>query len=195
MRIIFFSLSNEGRRRPSLIAACNNLFEWDRVVPNEGRRRPSLIAAGNPRFHPHSSSIQRGAPAPLPHCGSPEVHQAITDASQRGAPAPLPHCGVSRGSGEVKDTGATRGAGAPPSLRRGNRRRLGNPPAPNEGRRRPSLIAANPWMIKGVGIEPNEGRRRPSLIAAFDAPAGLRAGSPTRGAGAPPSLRQDRPVG
>ena len=39
----------------------------------------------------------------------------------------------------------------------------------NEGRRRPSLIAAGMEATEAVNVSDNEGRRRPSLIAAIRA--------------------------
>ena len=137
------------------------------ILPdNEGRRRPSLIAAGLPVGDVLSDLLQRGAPAPLPHCGLRSVSGVAKTGSQRGAPAPLPHCGDFTGNPDVAERVATRGAGAPPSLRR-----VVVPSVPSRGRY-------------------NEGRRRPSLIAAFS-PGGepRRLRPATRGAGAPPSLR------
>ena len=63
------------------------------------------------------SADQRGAPAPLPHCGG-NIPGWLADAwDQRGAPAPLPHCGEAAASDIHIVSGTTRGAGAPPSLR------------------------------------------------------------------------------
>ena len=85
---------------------------------NEGRRRPSLIAALNPEATAYWIVSQRGAPAPLPHCGLPSaflIHEWDRP---------------------------TRGAGAPPSLRLAEGVCVLLPAGANEGRRRPSLIAA-----------------------------------------------------
>ena len=133
---------NEGRRRPSLIAAGSASVRFLRCGANEGRRRPSLIAAGSSRLIQTPPDAQRGAPAPLPHCGD-EALKVLADLLD-----------------------ATRGAGAPPSLRHF---RPGNefpPTYPNEGRRRPSLIAATKSATSPSSTSSNEGRRRPSLIAA-----------------------------
>ena len=160
---------NEGRRRPSLIAARAAAMPRRRPPSNEGRRRPSLIAArrlrngflllrkqrGAPAPLPHCGEddkmavveavVQRGAPAPLPHCGFSARAFNTGRLSQRGAPAPLPHCGQFPGRQAFYYRPATRGAGAPPSLRRMNMpgHRMLN--FCNEGRRRPSLIAAFVW--------------------------------------------------
>ena len=206
---------NEGRRRPSLIAAVALFVLRHRLHPNEGRRRPSLIAASGRTSIWPVAAIQRGAPAPLPHCGEQTPHNFGKRGRQRGAPAPLPHCGAKgdsrrryaspnegrrrpsliaalvvagrpafrrpqRGApaplphcgmplGRVTNAGfiATRGAGAPPSLRLLSPLLRSENTADNEGRRRPSLIAAQARTPAGVEISSNEGRRRPSLIAAF----------------------------
>ena len=77
----------------------------------------------NPCKPPGKSRVimraQRGAPAPLPHCGDASVWEAEGSLGQRGAPAPLHHCGKSGEPYLLRIPVPTRGAGAPPSLRPG----------------------------------------------------------------------------
>ena len=140
--IEMLAYNNEGRRRPSLIAAPVPQL---RAAAREGQRgAPApLPHCGGFRFGEGAyGGAQRGAPAPLPHCGSWLIGGGISQKKQRGAPAPLPHCGVDMSAQfEVRhaqrgapaplphcgfpSTGvaqkcapSTRGAGAPPSLRR-----------------------------------------------------------------------------
>ena len=157
---------NEGRRRPSLIAA----LDWE-VYEREAQRQ-----RGAPAPLPHCGkvkvrvwavkSMQRGAPAPLPHCGWWLPSVAPNQRDQRGAPAPLPHCGAGSGSNRAADLEATRGAGAPPSLRQpavaegglGGHQRGAPAPLPHCG--------TSPTPYSTYAARNNEGRRRPSLIAA-----------------------------
>ena len=160
-----------------------------RPRPNEGRRRPSLIAARRPTPCYSAGACQRGAPAPLPHCGLSSVSWKVEPPPQRGAPAPLPHCGPPKRPPPAA-SGLQRGAPAPlphcgrsrtrpatwPPLQRGapaplpHCGRFPHPGTrkciPNEGRRRPSLIAAVRNAQASQSSWANEGRRRPSLIAA-----------------------------
>ena len=139
---------------------------------NEGRLRPSLIAAGRGRAYHRGRLGQRGAASPLPHCGSDALDELPSLRMQRGAASPLPHCGGADG------VGGQFGAGY------------------NEGRLRPSLIAAYFRRAGCAAYPANEGRLRPSLIAAclppfyVYSPAGT-----TRGGFAPPSLRRVSEVG
>ena len=103
---------NEGRRRPSLIAV---YFRWV-SRPTNGAQR------GAPAPLPHCGwlqaggavavGVQRGAPAPLPHCGTFADGMVYIGCTQRGAPAPLPHCGRLAGAGRVMVV-VQRGAPAP----------------------------------------------------------------------------------
>ena len=142
IRRTFALWNNEGRRRPSLIAAFDAPRGLARGRGNEGRRRPSLIAAGRP------ARLLRWR------------------GGQRGAPAPLPHCGGDSGAAAAYRAPTTRGAGAPPSLRLSNHFAFSFVVGFNEGRRRPSLIAATSQCLSIGTTSCNEGRRRPSLIAA-----------------------------
>ena len=132
---------NEGRIRPSLIAAEQADDDGIRRSSNEGRIRPSLIAAGGARlfldtylttrgeFAPPSLRQkaqfripswwgQRGANSPLPHCGMTGENENELERVQRGANSPLPHCGGIERVGGPDGWGTTRGEFAPPSLRR-----------------------------------------------------------------------------
>ena len=245
---------NEGRRRPSLIAACppdltspvdvrqrgapaplphcgvfmRNCFMcgglqrgapaplphcgYDTAALADAKSRATRGAGAPPslRHHPclrfiMSTTIQRGAPAPLPHCGLLAPPSDVIGGLQRGAPAPLPHCG-NRSAKTFPGFSPQRGAPAPlphcgrlrfhylvintrgnegrrrPSLiaacRSGSRRARSSR---NEGRRRPSLIAASKTRSNFTAIIVNEGRRRPSLIAAHQAEAGQDAPASNEG--------------
>ena len=248
---------NEGRRRPSLIAAMPGMRAFASGHPNEGRRRPSLIAARYPPPPQERHRLQRGAPAPLPHCGRYNGDEPLTiyanegrrrpsliaaglassafvlarrnegrrrpsliaakiamglpspwtsnegrrrpsliaaavgntdfggQCGQRGAPAPLPHCGATGVYATRISSLSTRGAGAPPSLRLCGNIRRHRPATRNEGRRRPSLIAARTERRGGRGRATNEGRRRPSLIAAWVSVDSIQRSRRQRGAPAP----------
>ena len=137
-------------------------------------------------------STQRGAPAPLPHCGTGEHGPARHNRNQRGAPAPLPHCGLAEYSSREDLLASTRGAGAPPSLRRIPKFGTFEEPGRNEGRRRPSLIAA--YRSPSVIAAAPEQRGAPAPLPHCGGPSGRNKGwqvQTTRGAGAPPSLRRD----
>ena len=158
---------------------------------NEGRRRPSLIAALSRCRLAISGGVQRGAPAPLPHCGPSEGCFRGLGRLQRGAPAPLPHCGKCPKRTGYAPGGSTRGAGAPPSLRpcraRCRVRRCGRPTrgAGAPPSLRPlslSVSKSASASTRGAGAPPSLRRRRGAAI-------GLGSGT-TRGAGAPPSLRR-----
>ena len=184
--------ANEGRRRPSLIAAraCWGYYS-PAASPNEGRRRPSLIAARLREWMMMVPSRQRGAPAPLPHCGMyPRLVEIRRVLPTRGAGAPPSLRRRVHGAGRQDGPQPTRGAGAPPSLRRRDiihsHRRSGHQrgapaPLPHCGPA-PSLFpSVDPFPTRGAGAPPslrpcsvggyggggsaNEGRRRPSLIA------------------------------
>ena len=134
--------ANEGRIRPSLIAACPlgwSMFSaatqrgansplphcgmfyaglsLNEVEDNEGRIRPSLIAALRQPISETGFSGQRGANSPLPHCGALAVAGFTSTIGQRGANSPLPHCGNPDGATPNVPCGSTRGEFAPPSLR------------------------------------------------------------------------------
>ena len=153
---------------------------------NEGRIRPSLIAARLPDPLGTLAGRQRGANSPLPHCGClPVIVRAEDDdgnegrirpsliaaprstailtssVSQRGANSPLPHCGNLTTLNIGCPASATRGEFAPPSLRR---ERVGSADwrvRGNEGRIRPSLIAAKTWRRKPGGSCPQRGANSP----------------------------------
>ena len=136
---------NEGRIRPSLIAG-NTAGDYLRMygLPTRGEFAPPslpeiLAAAPGPDWQD-----QRGANSPLPHCRVYKHHSVIDlNATQRGANSPLPHC---RPCTTVPCNWSA---------------------FANEGRIRPSLIAA-PFGAcrRSIDRPPNEGRIRPSLIAA-----------------------------
>ena len=161
-------VANEGRIRPSLIAATE--LQWlqssrcsqrgaNSPLPhcrhlarslgepvggaNEGRIRPSLIAAGQAgRGCRGVYAPTRGefAPPSLPHLGYRERNERCAD--QRGANSPLPHCRERRTWKRTGEVMPTRGEFAPPSLPRSHPLVGGDPQPANEGRIRPSLIAA-----------------------------------------------------
>ena len=231
-------------------------------MDNEGRRRPSLIAAATGAALSLRTAGQRGAPAPLPHCGfdgaeamaaeldatrgagappslrhlsrrqrsrrshttrgagappslrPPPSPHSSTGAPQRGAPAPLPHCGRLCRFWLARRPRPTRGAGAPPSLRRFAGRVAPRPTGFNEGRRRPSLIAAEAGASVDAALYAQRGAPAPlphcgKRWTRHPAGSGGQRGAPaplphcgqagggtlvealqtTRGAGAPPSLR------
>ena len=109
------------RGAPAPLPHCGNtrFVSGSTMKTNEGRRRPSLIAACNRARSLAWSSSTRGAGAP------PSLRLGLVD-------------------GDSRPLFATRGAGAPPSLRRTCRLCLLTRRNSNEGRRRPSLIAAWP---------------------------------------------------
>ena len=205
---------NEGRIRPSLIAARRRRRRGNGRRRNEGRIRPSLIAAGRKAAAECRPGIQRGANSPLPHCGRswaaaciraggnegrirPSLIAACWSAGgggggsgQRGANSPLPHCGRISVPAALRDAVATRGEFAPPSLRRYLREDDEGQAPVNEGRIRPSLIAAIPVGERHNAVVANEGRIRPSLIAASTRPGRPWPPTATRGEFAPPSLRR-----
>ena len=109
---------NEGRRRPSLIAASAVMAGIIRFRRQRGAPAPLPHCGGLAGGHPCPRLVQRGAPAPLPHCGRPPSAYRDCRDAQRGAPAPLPHCGASPRRVSTRTDCPTRGAGAPPSLRR-----------------------------------------------------------------------------
>ncbi len=192
------------RGAPAPLPHCGGRFrkvssDVNSIRPNEGRRRPSLIAARPLPDSQERARKQRGAPAPLPHCGRAPRRPRLAVIATRGAGAPPSLRRGLRRLVRVQTTAATRGAGAPPSLRREAAVALIGPGSRsnNEGRRRPSLIAApDGGMLSASPVEGNEGRRRPSLIAARAALGSCGRWWPTRGAGAPPSLRPiPRPPG
>ena len=152
---------------------------------NEGRRRPSLIAAHSCLCASVSSLAQRGAPAPLPHCGiSLEIHSCLCS-EQRGAPAPLPHCGSDFLAVVLLVCLATRGAGAPPSLRLCVWYWSVRPRVSNEGRRRPSLIAALPGCPAYQSASPQRGAPAPLPHCGLAAQAAGGNSTMQRGAPAP----------
>ena len=182
--------SNEGRIRPSLIAAdmgwsgisrssvqrgansplphCGSGPATGQRSPstNEGRIRPSLIAASFPDRGAGADSSTRGEFAPPSlRPGSPLSYRPA-GTGQRGANSPLPHCGRSPSGSTGIGFRTTRGEFAPPSLRPPGRFGSSVRPVCNEGRIRPSLIAAHFLPPVRVKLAPNEGRIRPSLIAA-----------------------------
>ena len=179
------------------------------MYSNEGRRRPSLIAATCFCACQACSFPTRGAGAP------PSLRQVVQQpvlpppVATRGAGAP-PSLRQTAQNGPPPTGAATRGAGAPPSLRQHLRplkpacylQRGAPAPLPhcgrltniivkpvygNEGRRRPSLIAAFPRHLGADSEGTNEGRRRPSLIAAAS-PAPTKWINPTNEGRRRPSL-------
>ena len=159
---------------------------------NEGRRRPSLIAAIQSPSRTSKPTDQRGAPAPLPHCGRhPGDPIAAWCAPTRGAGAP-PSLRPLSPPGGGRGRAPTRGAGAPPSLRRELHgvvfhggiptRGAGAPPS-----LRPPLPSTRPELIvfqRGAPAPLPHCGFMPGVLSGF-------AGMATRGAGAPPSLRPD----
>ena len=195
--------------------------ERDRLA-NEGRIRPSLIAALPPPLPLHRHLAQRGANSPLPHCGL-EEEQARAEGGaeptrgefappslrrgrdyrggacpgdQRGANSPLPHCGVNDWACPRAVMSPTRGEFAPPSLRRAVWRRRASAEPTNEGRIRPSLIAAG-GAGAGLLVDASQrGANSPLPHCGRGFPRGNGAAPvPTRGEFAPPSLRHRIPGG
>ena len=110
---------NEGRIRPSFIAARISCSRSHRVLYNEGRIRPSFIAA----------RAARGG--------------GLGRAAQRGSNSTLLHCGVDYGSSPYRKGRTTRVEFDPPSLRPGKSGLAYHGVLDNEGRIRPSFIAAS----------------------------------------------------
>ena len=180
---------NEGRIRPSLIAAADPIAFRYSIRTNEGRIRPSLIAAAASPPAGYRRLRQRGANSPLPHCGGWEARQrSRSAASTRGEFAP-PSLRREGGDASPYLDGPTRGEFAPPSLRQSSAAVMARRNAPNEGRIRPSLIAAVLRVRYCLRCCGNEGRIRPSLIAALKPVGTTTRTITTRGEFAPPSLR------
>ena len=137
--------------------------EGERV--NEGRIRPSFIAAARVGSVSCPDVLQRGSNSTLLHCGLAAVSGPNGRRIQRGSNSTLLHCGT-------KQTVLFRRT------------------AGNEGRIRPSFIAADQLRVATAGLLINEGRIRPSFIAAVAHrwASILRARS-TRVEFDPPSLR------
>ena len=213
-----YTAGDTGQRGAnSPLPHCGASAKLPKAIPggsNEGRIRPSLIAAGHQRFVSFPGWLQRGANSPLPHCGNVNLFSLVTGNPttrgefappslrpqpgrsglrpdwQRGANSPLPHCGRSVVSSSAMWSGTTRGEFAPPSLRRVLQGRRGHSRRCNEGRIRPSLIAALSAAPPPPNPPPNEGRIRPSLIAAWTEYCYQAKPRTTRGEFAPPSLRR-----
>ena len=113
----FGKVYNEGRRRPSLIAAWAGGGAVSVVLAQRGAPAPLPHCGDFAGARAFFGGVQRGAPAPLPHCGVRHISITASSECQRGAPAPLPHCGVCRVTVVPTICRPTRGAGAPPSLR------------------------------------------------------------------------------
>ena len=113
---------------------------------------------------------------------------------QRGANSPLPHCGRRLRRRLLRRRVTTRGEFAPPSLRRIQSHREGHPYSNNEGRIRPSLIAASSSGPYSITDDAQRGANSP-LPHCGQAAAELKAAAnePTRGEFAPPSLRPHLP--
>ena len=203
------------KRAPALWRTCYYLM---RVVRLDRQTRPALVPIRDKSHSPLTSKppkkLRDCASAPLATPHKPPNKSPIKMRAQRGAPAPLPHCGhgllqnntgntaTTRGAGAppslrpippvepVGDWVATRGAGAPPSLRRVSGGDLAGRATDNEGRRRPSLIAARVPCLKMRVRDCQRGAPAP-LPHCGPALIGNRPGvkRATRGAGAPPSLR------
>ena len=185
---------NEGRIRPSLIAASvsqridymiNRQRGANSPLPHCGRMVAVVLLGGSPstrgEFAPpslrlrsppwvlHAESSNEGRIRPsLIAAGLAEV-RAGRRSSQRGANSPLPHCGPLLVSQTAPRSSPTRGEFAPPSLRQPVRTGFRQMLPPNEGRIRPSLIAAVLCWKFLLREGDNEGRIRPSLIAANNA--------------------------
>ena len=155
------------------------------LVPIRDKSRSPLTSKNPPKPHdcasaplapPHKPPAkshlimraQRGANSPLPHCGLREGDFPTDNWRQRGANSPLPHCGPAVAAPRRVGGRPTRGEFAPPSLRRVWGGLSARQIEDNEGRIRPSLIAAARLRGCLLGQGRNEGRIRPSLIAASE---------------------------
>ena len=158
------TVDNEGRIRPSLIAASRLDDTPDQIDINEGRIRPSLIAAAGIDPSQSTEFPTRGefAPPSLRHGGAATFPRP---ASQRGANSPLPHCGMAAKPDFPATMAPTRGEFAPPSLRQRDR-------GPAEGRCNPTRGEFAPPSLRHI-------LRHLIHIHLV----------PTRGEFAPPSLR------
>ena len=110
---------NEGRIRPSLIAA---RWGWPLMAQtgrtNEGRIRPSLIAAERRRGWWRFARRQRGANSPLPHCGRRvKYDRVIAACANEGRIRPSLIAARQCRAGRLPTGRPTRGEFAPPSLR------------------------------------------------------------------------------
>ena len=158
-------VNNEGRIRPSFIAAFARLSGVCVDCSNEGRIRPSFIAAA--WLPPPPSS---------PWCNEGRIRPSFIAATWA-LPA---RCRRLRNEGRIRPSFIA--AEKLPSYKTHKHT--------NEGRIRPSFIAAT-----GPGSPPrrplgNEGRIRPSFIAAHRRQRKRGRGRPTRVEFDPPSLRQ-----
>ena len=135
--------ANEGRIRPSFIAALSIQRTWRWRVGNEGRIRPSFIAASFCQSNARACPAQRGSNSTLLHCGTRET---AGPAASRSRPTRVEFDPPSlrQGSAGCKSKGVltTRVEFDPPSLRHVRHRLLRRDDGRNEGRIRPSFIAA-----------------------------------------------------
>ena len=207
---------NEGRIRPSLIAASSwggwrtssgrptrgefappslrptgGRYGGRPVDANEGRIRPSLIAATRAGRVPITQGIPtRGefAPPSLRHFGG--GNRGSGQPVQRGANSPLPHCGVAKAGRAQGHAWPTRGEFAPPSLRHDNGQWLDGTLVTNEGRIRPSLIAAFVAFGGHAVSDRQRGANSPlPHCGTSSTTKTTQETPPTRGEFAPPSLR------
>ena len=153
------------------------------LVPIRDKSRSPLTSKNPPKPHDCAS-----APLAPPH--KPPAKSHLIMRAQRGANSPLPHCGRLVGRSSLPGWAATRGEFAPPSLRLEGGDLEPCRERSNEGRIRPSLIAAiirsrSPWIgwvQRGANSPlPHCGSRT--------AERGVRRSIATRGEFAPPSLR------
>ena len=109
---------NEGRIRPSFIAAAVRKYRNSSVGSNEGRIRPSFIAAGSRRRSDHRPTrCNEGRIRPSFIAAVPGCCRAAIARRQRGSNSTLLHCGDRRPDGYNTLTRATRVEFDPPSLR------------------------------------------------------------------------------
>ena len=133
---------------------------------NEGRIRPSFIAACQARPPLFTPAPQRGSNSTLLHCGVYAGHVFHLAFDQRGSNSTLLHCGPACQCGWPCHRHSTRVEFDPPSLRRRHLRSDGLVELPTRVEFDPPSLRRRVQRRRATGQPGNEGRIRPSFIAA-----------------------------
>ena len=118
VRVLMSPTFNEGRIRPSFIAASDLSLHSMTSPYNEGRIRPSFIAAGGLPGCPGSVRTNEGRIRPSFIAALTTAPGPPDFSCQRGSNSTLLHCGRAASALAVSSARATRVEFDPPSLRR-----------------------------------------------------------------------------